>query len=170
MSKDLPRPVLDVLVVCSGNMCRSPMAAAQLRRTLQEMKVPGIGVRSAGTIAQAGRPASPEAVEVAEAHGLDITHHRTTPLTPDLLRRADIVLVMEKERHVDAVRALDPGAIGKTFVLSEFADDGPEKGETVQDPIGTTYAFYELIFKKMDAMLDNFVALLKEQNTNDNTE
>ncbi|MDP8221924.1 MAG: hypothetical protein P9L99_01075 [Candidatus Lernaella stagnicola] len=166
----IPDNVLDILVICSGNMCRSPMAAAQLRAKLQEAEVRGVAVRSAGTIAPPGYPASPDAVAVAEAHGLDISYHRTTPLSVDLLRRADLVLAMDRDRHLEIVRQLEPSAMSKAFLLSEFADAGPEKGATIPDPIGTTYAFYDLIFHKMGGMLDNLVTVLKSQQPDDSVE
>jgi protein-tyrosine-phosphatase len=160
--KSLPQNLLEILVVCTGNMCRSPMASAQLRAALQREGIQGVMVSSAGTMSGAGGPASPEAIDTAEEHDLDISYHRTKPLTPEALRRADVVLVMEKTQHVDAVRALDPDALDKTFLLSQFSD-GLDKGESVADPIGMPLGYYEMVFVKMAKMIDSLVAELKKR-------
>lgn len=79
-----------ILVVCIGNICRSPMAQALLRQSL-----PGVSVISAGIGALSGYPADPSAVEVMAHHGIDISEHRAQQLTGSLVSRADLILVMD---------------------------------------------------------------------------
>jgi protein-tyrosine-phosphatase len=159
MTRPLPASITDILVVCSGNICRSPMAAAYLRAELVNAGVRGVIVHSAGTIAAAGNPASPEAIEAAEEHDLDISYHRSTPLTRELVRRADLILAMEKD-HVEAIRALEPSAADKSFVLSEWLDE-PQRGADIPDPYGMAFPFYELVFARLRQAIDRLVVKLK---------
>ena len=109
-----------ILFVCTGNTCRSPMAAGLFAKMLQERGVTGIAVASAGLAAFDGAPASAEAVEVMRQFGVDLSGHRTRRLTREMVLTADLVLTMTK-RHKEAVLALAPEAAGKVFTLREFA-------------------------------------------------
>ena len=82
-----------ILVVCVGNICRSPMAEALLRDALREQQ--DITVESAGLGALVDHPASEHAVDLMHERGLDITSHRAQQITPELIAQADLVLVME---------------------------------------------------------------------------
>lgn len=161
MTTRLPEKVWDILVVCTGNMCRSPMATAALRAKLVAAGIAGVIVRSAGTNTTNGVAATPDAIEVAESRDLDISYHRSKQLDEKMLRQTDLILVMEKPRHFDAIAAIDPDAVDKTFLLSDFAD-GPWRGDSIPDPIGMSYGLYELVFDRMSEMLDGLVEKLAE--------
>ncbi|NLH49731.1 MAG: low molecular weight protein arginine phosphatase [Myxococcales bacterium] len=150
-----PSSLNDILVVCSGNICRSPMAAGLLRAGLQKAGVRGKFVHSAGTIATAGNPASPEAVEVMEERGLDISYHRSTPLSTDLIKRADLIITME-QRHITYITTMVPEATGKTFRLTEWAGEA-QRDSDVPDPYGMGVAYYELICSRMKRMVDTLI-------------
>lgn len=141
-----------VLVVCTGNTCRTPMAVAILRERLSDTDIPA-EVRSAGTQALDGAPAHFEAQAVARAAGLDLTDHRSQPLTPDLVRWADIVLGMSR-RHVVAAREMDDAA--DVRLLTEFDPAGAHDGGIV-DPIGHSRDVYASVFDKLCDCLDTFV-------------
>jgi protein-tyrosine-phosphatase len=125
-------PVLRVLVVCTGNTCRSPLVAAALLDQLGPDRV-RVDVGSAGTAAWEGQPATANAVAVAAQEGIDLAGHRSRRATPELARGADLVLVMERE-HARAMQALgaDPR---RTHVLSEWPEPG-DPGLPVSDPFG----------------------------------
>jgi protein-tyrosine phosphatase len=109
-----------ILVVCSGNICRSPIAEGLLRRALQGRladDAPAVG--SAGTIAMQGAPAMPESVEAARERGVDIRSHAARRLTPALIDDADLIVGMAAE-HREAVGHLAPGASARTFTLKEL--------------------------------------------------
>ena len=105
-----------VLMVCEGNICRSPMAAALLARDM-----PHVEVRSVGTHALAGRGASPVAVELMGDRGLDISTHMSTLLTPAHLRRADLVLVMTQTQR-ELIETKHPYVRGKIYRLGDHDD------------------------------------------------
>ncbi len=104
-----------VLVICVGNICRSPMAEALLREAL-----PDRAVSSAGLGALVGQPADPIAIELMQDKGVDITPHRARQLDGKLIGEADLVLVMElaHQRHLERQFPL---ARGKIFRLCESA-------------------------------------------------
>jgi len=120
-----------LLFVCTGNTCRSSMAAAICRRLVEEL-APGARLRvlSAGTAALAGAPATPHARAALSERGVNLSDHRATPLTPDLVRRADLVLTMTRG-HRRTVLDMVPEAENKVFTLGEFvAGDQYQNSET----------------------------------------
>ncbi len=108
-----------VLIVCVGNICRSPMAEAMLRAKIRHR--PGFQVSSAGVGALVGHPADPMAVELMAARGIDITGHRARQVTPEMLAAVDLVLVMEKG-HQDEVHRMAPQSRGKVHRLGRFGN------------------------------------------------
>lgn len=102
-----------ILVVCVGNICRSPMGESLFRQALPEC-----GVSSAGLGALVGEPADPIAVELMQARDLDITSHRARQLTPGMVTESGLVLVMELDQQRRIEREL-PVARGKIFRLCE---------------------------------------------------
>jgi len=100
-----------ILFVCTGNTCRSPMAAALMRRLLAENELNDIEVLSAG-LAATNEPASRHAIEAVAEYGLDITNHRSHSVTRDLWESADVIAVMG-ESHANMLTALgaDPARI-----------------------------------------------------------
>ena len=131
-----------VLLVCTGNTCRSAIAEGLLKRQLAESAArapePRIEVSSAGTAAVDGLPASPEATEVCREVEADTSRHRSRRLTPGLLADSDLVLVMEEHQR-QAAQQLHPGVAPRLFMLSEFAG---EAAVAITDPIGGGMAVY----------------------------
>ena len=108
-----------ILVVCVGNICRSPMAEALLRDALREQQ--DIIVESAGLGALVDHPASEHAVTLMRERGLDITGHRARQITPDMVQAAALMLVMA-EGHKRAIDANEPAARAKIFRFGEWQD------------------------------------------------
>ena len=108
-----------ILIICMGNICRSPMGEALLARRLQEYSE--MMVASAGLGALVGHPADKMAQELLLEQGIDISAHRARQLTSAMLRQADLVLVMEAE-YKKAIEALDPCARGKVYRLGEWGN------------------------------------------------
>jgi protein-tyrosine-phosphatase len=123
-------PPARVLVVCSANRCRSPLAAALLRMALVERDVPA-DVGTAG-LRSPGRSATDQTSMVGARRGLDLTAHRSRTLDPDLIATTDLILGMERV-HVREVVALEPSAWSRTFTLKELVRRGESAGSREPD-------------------------------------
>ncbi len=132
-----PMPVRKVLLVCTGNICRSPLAAALLERALGERGAT-IQVSSAGTGAWDGAPVSEGAYLVGLEQGLDLSGHRARLLTRDLVETSDLVLTMARHHRA---RVDELGGEGRVFVLGEYAGRGADAAE-VSDPFGGDLEVY----------------------------
>ena len=108
-----------VLVVCTGNICRSPLAAQLLSARLAVSPVP-FAVSSAGTAARPGAPMDETSAEQSRARGGAPGSHGATRLTEEVVRHADLVLVAAREHRAAVVR-LAPRVARRTFTLEEFA-------------------------------------------------
>jgi protein-tyrosine phosphatase len=116
---------INVLMVCTGNTCRSPMAAAFLRGRLAVRGVDA-SVHSAGFF-RAGERATSHGVAVMAARGFDTSTHRSRLVSPDLSKEADLVVCMARE-HVRKVVALAPDSWSRTFTLKELVRSGEQAG------------------------------------------
>src|SRR5438876_9677134 len=128
-----------ILFVCTGNVCRSPMAEGIFRQAIQ-----GRGdyrAVSAGIGAAEGQPPSPYAVQAVRELGIDISGQRSRMLTPELIEEADYIFGMT-HNHVDTVLLLYPQAAEKTFLLREFDETLDLFEKDIGDPIGGSYDVY----------------------------
>jgi len=141
-----------ILVVCVGNICRSPMAEALLRQALGEQD--GFTVESAGLGALVGHPASEHSVALMDEEGLDITSHRARQIHPEMVGRADLVLVMEAG-HKRAIDDADPTARGKVHRLGEWQD------RDIEDPYRQQRDAYEAALVDIRAGVESWVGKLK---------
>lgn len=109
-----------ILVVCTGNVCRSPLGEGFLRRALQaRLGDAAPEVRSAGTAGWEGSGATPESVEAGAERGIDVGRHAARRLRPAMLEGTDLVVTMTTA-HRDEVRAMSPDAASRTFTLKEL--------------------------------------------------
>jgi len=121
---------LNVLFVCSGNICRSPLAAALLEKKLKQLGIDDVYVESAGTMNLEGRGASRWALEVAADNGLDLAHHVSRQVNRAMLEDADIVVAMTNA-HAEYIAAVLPNVSKRMIVLD------------VPDPYGLQKQTYE---------------------------
>ncbi len=110
--------MLSVLLVCTGNICRSPLAEGFLVERSERLFGGAIGVRSAGTWARRAGPAMAESIQAAAERGVDISAATSSPREAGMVGEADLVLTMTAEQR-DEVLALAPDARDKTFTLKE---------------------------------------------------
>jgi protein-tyrosine phosphatase len=143
-----------VLLVCTGNTCRSPMAELLMRQRLahhqkcdiDELEDRGFVVRSAGIAAAAGCPPSAEAVQVMREHDLDLAQHEAQPLTEQLVRHADSILTMTSGHWQSIVQRWPSAAERTQMLLPEHVD--------VADPIGRAVDAYRRCAEQLKVGVD----------------
>jgi protein-tyrosine-phosphatase len=144
------QPVKTILFVCTANICRSPMAAAIMRQRIAGIDLTDqVEVESAGLWARDGQPASEDVITVLAERGIPLEDHRSQPLTPTLLGRADIVLVME-EAHRRSIFYLAPKHLHKVLLLTELVGDYDD----IDDPYGGPVEGYVYTEAQLEALID----------------
>ena len=137
-----------ILLVCTGNICRSPLAEALLKRDLAARGCAEIEVGSAGTGAWDGAPASEGAYLVGLERGLDLSGHRARLLTRELVESADLVFTMARHHRA---RVEELGGEGRVFVFGEYAGRDGEDAE-VSDPFGGDLDVYRDTCVELEAL------------------
>jgi protein-tyrosine phosphatase len=143
---------VNLLFVCTGNTCRSPMAVGLCRKLLaeklgcapDELERFGYGIASAGLAAQYGAGATPEAVAVLKERGIDLSDHVTQPLTTDLARHADQIFAMTRAQF-DWIVDLAPDAADRVYLLSGDMD--------IEDPVGAGPEVYAVCADRIENAL-----------------
>src|SRR2546423_14724362 len=118
---------MNLLFVCSGNTCRSPMAEALARKIAERRGIKDLSVSSAGTNAWDNVPATDEALLVGMERDIDLTGHRARKLTPAIVSEADLIFVMTPG-HLEQGKQL--GGRGKVHVCGAHASGSPNQGIT----------------------------------------
>ena len=139
-----------VLFVCTGNICRSPLAESLLERALKDRGLE-VEVTSAGTGAWDGAPASEGAYLVGLERGLDLSGHRARLLTRELVDEADLILTMARHHRA---RVDELGGEGRVFVLGEYAGRDGDEAE-VSDPFGGDLEVYRHTCVELEALVGN---------------
>ncbi|HWI60425.1 MAG TPA: low molecular weight protein arginine phosphatase [Symbiobacteriaceae bacterium] len=148
-----------VLLVCSGNTCRSPMAEA-LMKDLWQKASPGwdLEVSSAGTGAMPGDVASQHAVTAMRTRGLDMAGHRSRRVDSLNLTSFDLILTMTS-RHREHLLGRWPELAGRVYTLGEYAG----AGDDISDPFGGTLQDYESTAVALEAKLQAVVDRIRKE-------
>ncbi len=150
---------MNILFVCTGNTCRSPMAQALLEEMVKEKGL-DIKVKSAGIFAFDGQEASENAIEVLKSEGIDLSNHRANIIYRDLLEEADLILTMGIS-HKRALLSKFDFVKGKIYTLKEYAY-GEE--EDIDDPFGGDLQVYNKTKEEIKEALKEVIKRLTVDN------
>ena len=152
MERDNQPESFRLLFVCSGNTCRSPLAAALAQRELGTLGW-RVEVRSAGVSALAGTPASSGSLDAGTRHGLDLSAHKSREVDAAVIDWADLILVMSPS-HL--VRLAQLGGAAKAALLDAFAygeEGGDDVGGGIPDPFGGDDEAYEATYRTLEDLV-----------------
>lgn len=147
-----------IVFVCTGNICRSPMAEGILKKRLHEMNRDDMVISSMGIHGIQGHSASDYALEICQDEGIDLSEHRSRPLIPDELVKSDLVLTMEV-LHNEFIYSFFPRIKDKTFLLASWPEAGSNKNN-IQDPIGSSLKKYRKAFKEINSHIARILPLI----------
>lgn len=142
----------DILIICVGNICRSPMAEALLRAQAPA----GVHIHSAGLGALAGSPADPIAVSLLAERGIDISSHRGRQIDAGMIGQAELILVMEHE-HMKHLQRIAPSAHAKIRLLGHWI------GQEIADPYRQQRHVFEAALGLIEQGVDSWARKLWQQ-------
>ena len=145
-----------VLFICYGNINRSAFAERVMKQ-LYDSESP-VKIGSSGFHHREGRPTTKPSLQVARSMGIDLSSHKSSTLTKDILEKYDLVLVMESNQ-LEKINQINPAALQKTFLLSFFGKEGTELD--IQDPYGKDPVEYERIYTCIHCCVNGLVDWLK---------
>jgi protein-tyrosine-phosphatase len=149
-----------ILFVCTGNLCRSPMAEYIFRHRMGDDG--RWEAQSAGVFAITGSRASSQAVDVLHEWKVDLRPHRSQPLTEDLVRQSELVVVMTTG-HQREVLAQFPQAAEKVHLLTSFGTDSDSPD--IADPIGLSVHVYRTIRDQIDSAMADLILHLMDRSS-----
>lgn len=148
---------MKVLFVCTGNICRSPMAEAILKDLLRREGLRGIKVSSAGLHALVGEEVPATTKGLLSQRGIDLSGHRGRQLDRDLVDQSDLILVMDRYQ-LAILESLFPQSKGKVFPLRQFASNG---GWEIQDPFGGDEEDYRLCLQRLEECMPGLLERIR---------
>jgi len=152
-----------ILFVCTGNTCRSPFAAAYMRKLCSEKGINNLEILSAGISTIDGLPASQNAIMAAEEFGVDLSSHNSKALTETLLNTAELIICMA-ESHRNAVLRFSQISPEKVKLLLEFSNKH-RKGD-IADPFGGNIEIYRNCFLQIASAVDNLLTYILKKKDN----
>lgn len=148
-----------VLFVCSGNICRSPAAAAYFRHRVTALGWAGLEADSAGTLGILGQSICPDAARVLREIGIESAGHRSKDVRSEDVRAADWIVAMERE-HLDWLARHHPGGQGRRVLIRAFergSSLAPEPGD-LADPHGQPIEVYRSQVPLIGRCIDHLLA------------
>ena len=161
-----------ILFVCTGNTCRSAMAEGMFKKILRERTedYSKFNVISAGISALPGMSPTSEAISVMFEQGIDISQYHAQELQEELIKKADLILVMTNE-HKEYIHKEFPFAQNKTFLLKKFIlnnksenNQNNERNYGIIDPIGRKIDFYRIVARELKENLKKILYKILEEN------
>jgi len=154
--------IFRILLVCTGNTCRSAMAEGLLKRLIEHSDVQNVTVSSAGTDAMIGRPATLFAIEAAKARGVDISRHISRKLNERMVQEVELILTMEQE-HLGKIRRVSRNSAKKSYLLKLFPEKKDREGDfDIADPIGGDLEDYNEAFLEIEQEMERILPHIRK--------
>lgn len=146
---------LNIMIVCTGNTCRSPMAERLLKEAIEKSgkDIRGYNVCSVGLSTMNGMKASDNSIKVLEEYGIDLSDHKSTVVTKELIEKSDLILTMTKSHKNFLIQSI-PKYAQKVYTLKEFAGLG--EGD-ISDPFGGDVDVYRKAFNEIKESVNRIV-------------
>lgn len=143
----------NILVVCIGNICRSPMAEGLLKHALIAKNHDECQVSSAGLGAVVNYPPDEKSCQLMQVKNIDISDYRARQLDKEMIRKADLILVMESS-HKNSIEEMEPSAKGKVFRLGNWGD------YEIPDPYRKNQAAFDKAFQLIERGVNEWLQKL----------
>lgn len=152
---------MNILFVCTGNTCRSPMAEGMFKSLLKENNIDNIIAGSAGISAFEGDSANEKAIYTLKNKGIDISEHKSMQLTKEIIKNSDLILTMTMGHKKMIANAL-PEYSSKVFTIKEYVyiksnEDLTGKNLDIADPYGLDYYIYEKCAEEIEENLKKII-------------
>lgn len=156
------KPIYEILFVCSGNSCRSPMAEGLMKKRLFAKYGDAVKVHSAGTLGIDDNPATMNAIQVAKEKGVDISAHYSRGIRKTHVADADIIFAME-HHHKEFLERYFPKYRENVFLLKSFANDEANiNNEAISDPIGQSLKVYRKIINEIENEINRILPQIEK--------
>ncbi len=155
---------MNIMFVCTGNICRSAMAHKLLEKKLKDEKLKNVNVYSCGIFAEDGDRPTINAEEAMEEYGVDIKSHRATNIQNSKIEAMDLILCATKS-HKNSVLQIKPDLADKVFTMKEYVKyDANNIDVDIKDPWGYDLETYRACLAQIDRCLDLLINKIKEDN------
>lgn len=144
--------MLRVVFICSGNICRSPMASVVFQHEASLRKIPHVAI-SMGTLGLVNRPAAQEAIDACAAVGIDLSYHRSQPISKQILSRATHIFVMEPAHK----RILQQQGIDASRILFLGSWDPEDTRPQIDDPVNQPRAVFDSCLARIHRAVVQFL-------------
>lgn len=154
--------MFNVVIVCTANVCRSPLGEAILKKMVREEDLISlIEVHSCGIWGMDGQKPSELTLQVANENDLDLSQHQARSIRPDIIKQADLILCMTPQHRQELIQFF-PSKEKKIFTLKGFLKETRFTDEVIADPIGMSLSFYRRVYREIESETKRILPVIRQ--------